>query len=260
MAKDALQRNENLASTLTLQGRINIEEKNYDTASKYFKKAISLDICNPKIFLWEAYANYLKAKYSLGLKGEKYQEELMAIIRNLERAISITEKHRREVNAYILYFLGCFYLKTKDIFAAKEKLEQCIRLKSKSPIETSARKLLGNIWNYKIRPPWWRWWLNSPLCPWPKRIGFFILTLFILVILALLLLHPFISWWLPSLQINWPLYGIIITILIIILISPSIEHVKVRDVEVILRSPPSFEPVLSPMVMEEKIKEIEKKY
>lgn len=256
-AKDALKRNENLASTLSLQGRINIEEKNYGAASKFFKRAISLDIGNPKLFLWEAYASYLKAKFSFDSKSEKYQEELIGIIRNLERAVSLSEKHGKEMSAYILYFLGCFYLKSEDTFTAKEKLEECIRLKSKSPIETSARELLGNIWNYQIRPPWWRWWLNSPLNQWPKRIGFFVLILFVF---ALLSLHPFIPGWFPSSQINWTLYGLLITIMIIILISPSIEHIRVKDVEVVMASPPPFGPVLSPMVMEEKIKEIEEKY
>ena len=255
--KDALKRNKNLASILSLQGRIDIEEKIYDAASKSFKRAISLDIGNPKLLLWEAYATYLKAKFSLDSKDEKFQEEVIAIIRNLERAVSLTEKHGKEISAYILYFLGCFYLKSKDTFTAKEKLEECIRLKSKSTIETSARELLGNIWNYQIRPPWWLWWLNSPLYQWPKRIGFFILVLFIF---TLLLLHPFIPEWFPSVQVNWTLYGFLITILIIILILPNIEHIKVRGIEVVLRSPPPFGLVLSPVVMEEKIKEIEEKY
>ena len=240
----------------------NIEEKNYDTASKNFKKAISLDTGNPKPFLWEAYASYLKAKFTFDLKREEYQkkfqEELIGIIRNLERALSITKKSGDEMRPYILYFLGCFYLKSEDIFSAKKKFEECIKLKS--PIETSACEVLGNIWNYQIRPPWWRWWLKSPLDPWPKRIAFSILAMFIFVIFASLLLHPFISWWFFSLQINWTLYGFLITFLIIILISPSIEYIKVREFEVSLCSPPSFGPVLSPMVMEEKIKEIEEKY
>ena len=258
-AKNALKRNENLTSALSLQGRIDIEEKNYDAASKSFKKAISLDIGNPKLFLWEAYANYLKAKFSLDSKCLKYKEEITTIIRNLERAVSLIKKDGEKINACILYFLGFFYLESDDTFTAKEKLEECIRLKSKSPIETSVRELLGNIWNYQIRPPWWRWWLNSPLYQWPKRIGFFILVMFIMFIFALLLLHPFIPGWFPCIQVNWTLYGFLIAILIIILISPSIEYVKVRDIEIELRSPPPFGPVLSPTVMEEKIKEIEEK-
>jgi len=216
-----------------------------------------LDIGNPKHLLWEAYANYLKIKFSLDSKSEKYKEEVIAIIRNLERAASLSEKRGKEISAYILYFLGCFYLESEDPFTAKEKLEECIRLKSKSSIETSARELLGNIWNYQIRPPWWCWWLNSPLYHWPKKIGFFILVPFIF---ALLLLHPFIPGWFPCIQVNWTLYGFLIAILIIVLISPSIEYLKVKDFEVALHSPPSFGPVLSPAVMEEKIKEIIEKY
>ncbi len=73
----------------------------------------------------------------------------------------------------------------------------------------------------------------------------------------MLLLHPFVSWWFFSLQINWNLYGLAIAILIFILISPSIEHIKARDVEVVMCSPPPFEAILSPMVMEERIKELE---
>lgn len=257
MVKEAIKRNKNLASAVTLQGRINIEEKKYDAASKSFKRAISLDIGNPRPFLWEAYASYLKAKFTFGSESKEYQEEVIAIIRNLERALSLIEKPGNIISAYILYFLGCFYLKSKDAFTAKKKLEECISLKLKSHIKTSARTLLNNIWNYKIRPPWLRWWLNSPLFTWPKRIVFFILAMFILFFLTLLLLHPFISWWFSSLQINWPLYGIFVISLIIILISPSIEYIKVRDFDLAMCSPPPFEPVLSPMVMEEKIKELE---
>ena len=219
---------------------------------------MDLDIDNPIHFLWYIYANYLKAKYSSNSKDRKYQEEDNTIIRNLEKmneTLSKNQKQGKEIRAYVLYFLGHFYLKGNDIFTAKEKLEECIKLKSS--IKTPARELLNNIWNYRIRPPWWRWWLSSPLHRWLKRIGFFFL---LLIISALLLLHPFISGWFPSLQINWSLYVFLIVFLIIILASPSIEHIRARDIEVELRSPPPYESVLSPVVMEEIMKEIEVKY
>jgi len=256
----ALKIEKNLFSALNLQGRIKIEEKDYDSASDSFKQAMSLDIGNPIHFLWDIYANYLKAEFSLDSENKKYQEEIATIIRNLEKmddTLSKKQNQGKEIRAYVLYFLGHFYLKSNDIFTAKEKLEECIKLKSKSPIEAPARELLGNIWNYRIRPPWWRWWLNSPLYHWHKKIGFSIL---LLLISALLLLHPFIPGWFPSLQINWSLYAFLIVLLIIILVSPSIEHIRARDIEVELRSPPPYESVLSPVVIEEIMKEIEVKY
>ena len=256
----ALNIDEGLVPALSLQGRIKIEQKAYDAASEAFKKAMYLEIGNPIHFFWDTYTNYLKAEFSLDSEDKKYQEEISRIIRNLEKmneTLSKNQKQEKEMRAYVLYFLGHFYLKSNDIFTAKEKLEECIKLKSKSSIEAPARELLGNIWNYRIKPLWWRWWLNSPLYCWPKRIGFSIL---LLLIFALLLLHPFIPGWFPSIQINWSLYVFLIVFLIIILVSPSIEHIRTRDIEVELHSPPPFEPVLLPVAMEEIMKEIEAKY
>jgi len=259
----ALKIESDLVPALNLQGRIKIEEKDYDAASDSFKQAMSLDIGNPIHFLWDIYAHYLKAEFSLDSKDRKYKEKIATIIRNLEKmneTLSKKQKQRKEIRADVLYFLGHFYLKSNDIFTAKEKLEECVKLKSKSSIKAPAREWLGNIWNYRIRPPWWRWWLNSPLYRWPKRIGFFILLLFILFIFALLLLHPFIPEWFSSLQINWSLYIFLIVLLIIILLSPNIEHIQTKGIEVVLHSPPSIEPVLSPMIMEKIMKGIEVKY
>ncbi|MDK2907237.1 MAG: hypothetical protein PWQ66_1198, partial [Petrotoga sp.] len=259
----ALNIDRDLVPALSLQGRIKIEEKNYDAASDSFKQAMALDIDNPIHFLWYTYTNYLKAEFSLDSEDKKYQEEVATIIKNLEKmndTLSKKQDQGKEIRAYVLYFLGYFYFKSDDIFTAKEKLEECIKLKSKSSIEAPARELLGNIWNYRIRPPWWQWWLNSLLHRWLKRIGFSILLLLILLISALLLLHPFIPGWFPSLQINWSLYVFLIVLIIIILVSPSIEHIRARDIEVELRSPPPYEPVLLPVAMEEKMKEIEVKY
>jgi len=261
--KNALNIDGELVSALSLQGRIKIEEKDYDAASEAFKKAMSLDIGNPIHFLWDIYVNYLKTEFPLGSEDKKYQEEIATIIRNLEKmneTLSEKQDQGKEIRAYVLYFLGYFYLKSDDILTAKEKLEECVKLKSKSSIEAPARELLGIIWNYRIRPPWWQWWLNSPLHRRLKRIGFSILLIFILFISALLLLHPFIPGWFPLLQINWSLYVFLIVLLIIVLLLPNIGHIRTRDIEVELRSPPPIEPVLLPVAMEEIMKEIEAKY
>jgi len=156
--------------------------------------------------------------------------------------------------------LGYFYYKGKDIFTAKEKLKECVKqcngLEPRSPIESSARELLNNIWNYQIRPPWWRWWWDSPLNNRHRRITFVILSLFTF---ALPILHPLIPEWLAPLRVNWTIYVFLIALIIIVLISPSIERIRARDIiEVEMHSPPPFEPILSPAMMEQRLEEIEK--
>ncbi len=54
----------------------------------------------------------------------------------------------RKRSGHILYFLGYFYYKINDMFTAKEKLEECIKLKS--TIKKPASKLLENIWKFQI--------------------------------------------------------------------------------------------------------------
>lgn len=255
--KDALDIDANFARAIGLQGRIKIEEQDYDSAIEYFKKAISLDVGNPSLLLWDAFANYLRTEFSLGLNCGKYQEKVVSIIRSLERAERLSKEHgKEEIRAYILYFLGFFYYKCKDIFESKEKLIECIQLKSKASIKPIACELLENIWSYQIRPSWWQWWLASPLHCWLKR-GIF--TALLLSIFTLFLLHPFVAVWFPSVQVNWTLYALSIVILVMIIIFPSIERIKAKEIiEVEMRAPPSFEFVLSPATMEIKIGELKK--
>jgi len=248
--------NKNLALALSLQGRIKIEERDYDAASESFRKAISLDAGNPLLLLWDAYANYLKTEFSSGLKDEKYQERIASITRSLERADKLSKKHG-ETRSYILYFLGYFYYKSKDFVTAKGRLKECITLKSGSPIEPFAHELLDNIWTYQIRPPWWRWWWDSPLDSQRRRATFVTLSLFIF---ALLLLHPYIPGWFRFPLVNWALYGLLVALLLIILASPSIERIRARDIEVEMHSPPPFEPVLSPTIIEQRIEEMTERY
>jgi len=256
MAEEALKKDKNLTSALSLLGRIKIEEKKYVEASEFFKSAISSDLGNPRLLLWSAYANYLNVEFSSGLqdKDKKYQEEITIIIRILEKANKLTKKSDKEIKAFILYFLGFFYFKSKDIFSARKKLEDCIRLKSKSSIKVSARDLLYNIWNYQSRPTLWQWWLNSPLSRWPKRITFFIL---LLSILGLLLLHPFIPIWFPLIKVNYVIYEILIAFLVIILLLPRIERIKTKEIEIEIYALPPLETILPLVMMEEIINEME---
>ena len=246
---EALVKNDINASVLSLQGLIKIEEEDYDSASEYFKKAISLDMGEPLLIIWDAYANYLKADFSNDSKDEKFQAKMVSIIRKLEKAENICKKlDKEEINAFILYFLGYSYYKSKDIFAAKEKLQECLKLKSS--IKSSASELLENIWNYQIRPSLLHWWLDSPLHRWLKRFIFIFLSV---SIFTLLLVHPLIVVWFPFYQINETIYIFTIILLIFILFFPSIESIKTMDIEIKMRSPPISKFDLSAAKLGEKL-------
>jgi len=243
--EEALTNDITFAHALMLKGEIEIEKKDWDSASKSFEAAIRSDLGNLWPLLWNAYAKYLKAEFSLNINDKKYQEEIAAIIRELERANELFEKSgKNEDRANILYYLGYFYYKNKDIFTAKEKLKECVKLKSKSAIKPIARELLGYIWNYKISPPWWSWWLSSPLYRGLKIIVFGLL----LSIPSLLLIHTLIPEYFHVIKVNWSIHKVLILIVlpIFFLFSPSIKSIKMKDFEVeLLNTPPSFEPVLS---------------
>jgi len=246
------------ADALSLLGRIEIENKKYNAAIKHFQNAIESGVGKPMFFIWHAYAKFLHAEFSLSDKGKNVQEEMLSIIRNLEKAKSLSKEGNKEIKSYILYFLGGFYLKIKDIHSAKDKLEECIQLNSKSPIDKPARKLLNDIWNNKIRPPLWLWWLNSPINKMKKR-WFFIITSFLIA--GLLTLHPVIDNWVYhclNAELNWNLYTILIFVLIVLIFLPKIERIKAKEVEIELHVPSPFEMVMSPIIMEEKLKEMEK--
>jgi tetratricopeptide (TPR) repeat protein len=294
---DALAVDPHLADAWTLRGSIQIEEQHYSAAAESFRKAIPLDPDNPWLLLWFAYAEYLDAEFSLrsatgGVReterggGERqdesqtpeastppenviqeahdptsartdgqYQQKMLSIMRGLERAERLCERRGRavaETRAHILYLLGCFYQKNRDVFGAKEKLQRCIKLKS--TIRSPARDLLRTIWNFQIRPSWWQWWIASPSRPWGKRILF---ALLVLCIVGLFGLQPFIGEWIDPLKIDGPMYVFFIVLLLFLLLSPRIERLKAKDVELQLRSSAPFEFVLSPAMMEEIIAKLE---
>ncbi|MDH4223990.1 MAG: tetratricopeptide repeat protein, partial [candidate division Zixibacteria bacterium] len=261
----SLRIDEKSVDTWALKGRIEIEKQEYDKAIESFKKSITLNIANALLILWYVYANYLKAEFTVGTSEQRYQEKMLFIIRELERAEKLSRHDRKEdIKAHILYFLGCFYHKSKDFIRAKKKLHDCLKLRSK--IKASARELLENIWNYQIRPPMWRYWLASPVYCWPKRL-FFILVL--LGISSLFLFHIiipakiifvfdgliFVS---DGLKINWNIYSFLIVILIFILLSPMIRRIKAKEIEIEIHSPLPFELALSTAAMAEIITKLEK--
>lgn len=255
--KEALEREPELAWLLILHGRIKLEQKDYDDAIQSFKEAISSDLGNPLPLLWDAYAQYLKIEPLSDQASKECQEELTVIIRKLERANALADKRKDERGrVYILYYLGYFYCQKKDFHRAKEKLEESLKSKPESAIKSAVTTLLNDVWNYNIRPPLWQWWLSSPVHGWWKRIFFLLLTV---SISSLLLLHSFVADWFLyfNMQLNWTVYMILIGLLALLLALPTLESIKAKEIEVKLTSPPSFEPVLSPLVMEIGLRELE---
>jgi hypothetical protein len=114
----------------------------------------------------------------------------------------------------------------------------------KSTFEKKAAKsLLDDLWNYRIRPSWWRWWLASPSRRKRKRTSFTILV----GLLIFFVLNGLFRVWNGSEIFSLVSIGLILTTLI----WPNIERFKKREIEFEITPPPSFIPVLSPSEMEE---------
>ncbi|MBI4303609.1 MAG: hypothetical protein HY665_04670, partial [Chloroflexi bacterium] len=254
-ANKALELDEKYIDALLVRGKIEIEQRQYDKASQSFAQVISAEPGNPLYLLWSSYARYLKAQSCCQADSKEYQDEISGVIRQLERARELYKKGNSEQRSLILYYLGCFYYMAKDVSAAKKTLAECVNLKSGSVVEEPAREKLSNIWDYVIKPPWWRWWLSSPLHPWLRRATFGLVSF---LILALLGAHPFVPAWFPKAEINDALYIAFVVFLFIVLAGPSIEHIKAKDIEVGLRAPPNIELVFSLSVMEKSLQQLEK--
>jgi len=204
----------------SLKGQIEVEKLNYDNAIAFFEKAIYFNPPDLSLSVWKAYARYLRTEFSISKKqdknqeqnsektdsiNKKYQEEIISIIRDLEKvsiefgkkkkSISssimepIMELEHEKVNEerlteeYMYYLTGYLYYKINDFYSALGKLEKCVSLKSKknsyrppkgigelntvaepgelNTVAEPAKKLINNIWNYQIRPPFGKWWLYS---------------------------------------------------------------------------------------------------
>jgi len=306
------------AFSLGLKGKIKIEEQDYSASTRCFKKAISSDLRNPVYLLWDTYAKYLMAELEFASDEKKYQDMILAIIRELEKVdkcnplecnngfktiscwflkfstnwfknlatyilkfikgalifLDISEEltvkllevinppliklESTKIIAYNYYFLGCFYYKINDYFTAVEYLKKCNHSNPDSTIRKSCREILNSIWNNKIRPSIWSWWLYSPLNCWFKRVSFLVLILSLFGILLptqadALYGTSFFS------SINWKDNTIPLTfltlIILYILASPNIQHFKGSQIEIEVRPPPAFE--LTPSLIEKKLKDLE---
>jgi tetratricopeptide (TPR) repeat protein len=254
----SLKQNNNSASCWALKGKIFIENDECDKAIIAFNKAISLDKGSNLTFqVWEVYARYLQGEFSGN--NEERKRKLISVIRKLERVDTLARRKQDcNVRAYTLYFLAYLYCKQDDHFTAKKKLQECIQLKTKTPVRLLAKELLENLWDIKIRPSWWRWWLIYTVNPHfsVKRFLFFFISSILTLTMMALFFHPFIGLWFPSLQkgIHWELYLFLCGFLVITLLSPSIEQFKAKDIEIkIVQAPISLEITPSPAQMESTI-------
>jgi len=242
-ANRATMLDDKLPSAQLLKGRIELEQKRYAEAGKSFARAIASDLGNPIPVIWDAYAKYLEAEATAKHNSSQYREQIAGAIRQLERACDLSGQDSKQVKAYSLYFLGCLHYKTRNMLEAKHTLQKCVELKAKSRIDSPARELLDNIWNYIIRPPLWRWWLGSPISRRRRRAVFSVISFFIL---ALLVAHPFILAGLPTLPIDTALYVVLVLLLISLLALPGIERIRARDIEVEPPPPPATGTAFSP--------------
>jgi len=182
----------------------------------------------------------------------KYQEKIISITRILEQAeILALNAQNNEIKAHILYFLGYFYYLGNDLLKAKDKLIKCLRIESS--VNVDAQKFLNYIWDFNIKPFWWRWWWYSPLNNKRRRFVFICL---LSIIFILFLFHPFISNWINK-DLNWSVYTLFIIFLILILFFPSIESIRTREFDLKLQTPPTYGFVLSHPAFESKLNELE---
>lgn len=261
-----------------LKGQIDIEKHNYREALESFDQAIKWDKTFSLYLLWHAYARYLRAKYYYGEKSGKYQEELITIVRDLEK---IKSRENNRVDAYALYFLGICYCKMGNYLQAKEKLIECVNLKMEKEkpvigniqnniqtiykkkrekllqlstskphpkdIQEVAKTLLGNVWTYQIKPPWHVWWLDSPSNKTLKRITFIVIFTFTFSLMIYVIQE--------NVKENLNQFLLAEIALIFLLVSPSISRIAGKDISIEIQSPTfsavEFYPEMPPFNLED---------
>jgi tetratricopeptide (TPR) repeat protein len=238
---------------LDLKAKIYLEQEDYQKAMISFNQAFS---SNGDILylLWEAYALHLYSEFSNDINEKAQRRLLNTLIGRLERLETLAVKHKRKaMREQTLYYLGCAYSRYKDYSTAIKKLEDCLQYNTKSEVARAARNLLEQSWN-QLRPPFWRWWLQSPLfLNRFMRMGVFIFTFILLsLIIIILLLHPFSHFLHSSLKLeaDWGVFLFVAGLLLILLLSPSIEQIKTKDVELTMHASPPADPFPPPAMME----------
>ncbi|WP_299491592.1 tetratricopeptide repeat protein [Acaryochloris sp. IP29b_bin.137] len=274
-----------------LKGKIQVEQEDYQGAMTSFNQAFSTD-GEPQFLLWDAYCLYLQLEFSKDIDERTQRKLLHILIRRLERLKEISEDyHERniskdknlmsreedsatqiggstpqnssksnsdcEICQQSLYYLGCSYSRYKDYSTAIDKLEQCIQKDPGSMVAKSARKLLKQSW-IQIKPSPLKWWLQSSLYlnrRMKKFVAIFTLTMLILIVIFILF-HPLFVW---KNRVEWSVYIFVASLLLILLLSPGVEQIKAKDIEIKMHASPPFNPFPSPAKMEDDIGSMSRK-
>jgi len=264
--------NENPTNTgsLIVKGRICIEERKYDDAEKFLTDACEILHGDPSAILWRAYAKYVNLCFTYNNHSIAFQEGLEQLMRELERTPALIEKKDGDFRinkSTILYLLGYFYFRCGDMYTAKDKLTDSLKYNKNN---SAAKELLHNIWNYKMKPSYWQWWLTTP----KPLYGIFKIIAFIFICLVaiyfifnciatasgsdILLQFTFAQTiiTLPAVHIELAQEIVVLTLLMLILLSPNLLYLKTSDVEVHLSQPPDIDLIRALTALEEKIRAI----
>lgn len=271
------------SGTLDLKGKIQVEQEDYQNAMISFNQAFSTD-GDPKFLLWDAYSLYLYLEFSKDIDERTQRKLLNTLIRRLERLEKITHhrykpfianssgNRRRESipqsrsstskiylnsNAHCdicqrsLYYLGCAYSRYRDYSTAIDRLEQCIQENPNSPVAQLARSLLEQNWS-QIRPSLFKWWLQSSpyLNQRIKKVIVVSALIPLVLIIILFLLHPLFG---LKDKVEWDVYIFVASLLLIFLLSPVVEQIKAKDIEIKVHASAPFDPFPSPAKMENDI-------
>ncbi len=116
-----------------------------------------------------------------------------------------------------------------------------------------AGEIFNNVLFKTSRVSLYEWWLQPPLERGKKQSGAIVLALLIIMCLVF---HPIYKNTFGD-SVNWVLYTLFVALLILILLYPFLEEIKVQEIEVKLHSPKVPDISLSPTQFRDKIKKLE---
>ncbi|MEM9833719.1 MAG: hypothetical protein AAF944_24025 [Bacteroidota bacterium] len=250
-----------------LKGKIQIERNNYEEASMAFNKAYvySSDL---KYLIWDGYACYLNAELLPKKKEDnegEYKKRISMVIRKLERVKSLARKDHvnKRLLGVSLLFLGCFYSKNEDFMAAKYNLEESYSIleKEDTVLKNKCKDLLDVVWDRKLKPQWYNWWLKSPkiLNGKARKNMFFTLITLLGVLTILLLSHPILNKYGGKYEFDWSIYLFMCGFIIIMLLLPNAESIKTGQFEVDFDKIHRLDGIPAPAQLEEALGEVNEK-